>query len=662
MFETLLIANRGEIACRIIATARRLGIRTVAVFSDADAGSMHVEAADEALRIGPAPATQSYLNGAALVAAIRDSGADAVHPGYGFLSENGAFAHDVAAAGATFVGPSPDAIDAMGSKIEAKRLVAKAGTPVVPGYNGDDQRPETLADRAGEIGYPVLIKAAMGGGGKGMRRVDVAVDFTAALAGAKREAMAAFGDDAVLVERCLTAPKHIEIQVLADAHGKTLSLYERDCSVQRRHQKVIEEAPAPTIGRETRARMGAAAVQAAGAVGYVGAGTVEFIVEGDEFYFMEMNTRLQVEHPVTEAILGLDLVEWQLRIAAGEPLALDQTDLAIDGHAIEARLYAENVRGKRALPSTGTLRHVAFGDARVDGAIRAGTEVTVHYDPMLAKVIAHGPTREVARRRLDDALRATQVAGVEHNISWVRNALAHPDFVAGNYTTLTAERDAEHLRPKEDAWAIAAGVLGYAIRRRARRQDPWSRFDGFRIAGTDEAAPSNREQTRSYTVATRVRCNRKTLDARVTSASSQHWVTIAERQFHFEDVRLVNGALAATVDGRRATVQLVEEGQDIFAMRDGATERVTVLAPDAGAFGRASERGGRIVAPMPGRIVSVAVKPGDSVRAEQVLVALEAMKMEHGIRAQEAGIVREVRCAEGDRVDEGVELVTVAAN
>ena len=463
MFKTLLIANRGEIACRVIRTARGLGIRTVAVYSDADAGSAHVEQADDAVRIGPPPAQESYLNQAAIVQAIAESGADAVHPGYGFLSESADFARAVDAAGAAFVGPPAQAIAAMGSKIEAKKLVAKAGTPVVPGYNGADQNPATLAAKAAEIGYPVLIKASMGGGGKGMRQVRRAEDFDAALAGAKRESSAAFGDDAVLVERYLTAPKHIEIQILADAFGKILSLNERDCSVQRRHQKVIEEAPGPTVSDDLRKRMGDAAVRAARAVGYVGAGTVEFIAEGDAYYFMEMNTRLQVEHPVTEAILGLDLVEWQLRIAAGEPLTLDPADLAINGHAVEARLYAENTRRGRFLPSTGVLRHVAFGNARVDTGIRQGAEVTVHYDPMLAKVIAHGATREEAVARLDAALRQTEIAGVEHNIAWLRNVLRHPQFASGEYTTLTMAEAGAELEPASSTVAVAAGLLGHVV-------------------------------------------------------------------------------------------------------------------------------------------------------------------------------------------------------
>ena len=644
MFKTLLVANRGEIACRVIRTARRLGIRTVAVYSDADAQALHVEQADDAVRIGPAPAQQSYLDQGAIVQAIAASGADAVHPGYGFLSENADFADAVSATGATFVGPTADAIRAMGSKIEAKALVAAAGTPVVPGYDGADQDSQALAAQAAGIGFPVLIKASMGGGGKGMRQVDRAEDFAAALAGAKRESLAAFGDDTVLLERYLTAPKHIEIQILADTHGKTLSLFERDCSVQRRHQKVIEEAPAPTVGPGLRSRMSDAAIRAARAVGYVGAGTVEFIAEGTDFYFMEMNTRLQVEHPVTEAILGLDLVEWQLKIAAGERIAFGQDDVAIDGHAVEARLYAENTRGKRFLPSTGTLQRVAFGEARIDTAIRDGTEVTVHYDPMLAKVIAHGPTRAQAVARLDAALRATEIAGVEHNIAWLRNVLRHPQFASGTYTTLMAEGHAEELTPTDNARLGAAGLLGHVLARCG--DDPWTRNDAFQI-------------NRAHEQTIRARRNRKTLEASIVAQPDHYAVRMPGGALRFEDVVLAQGVLSARVGGDRMRVRLVHVGQDVFAMADGATERLTIAQPDAGAFGRASERAGRVAAPMPGRIVSVAVAAGERVRADAVLVVLEAMKMEHSIRAPADAAVAAVHCAVGDRVDEGVELVSL---
>ena len=442
MIRTLLIANRGEIACRVIRTARRMGIETVAVYSDADAHAPHVRQAGRGDPHRSAPATRSYLDIDAVMAAVAATGADAVHPGYGFLSENADFAEACAAAGCIFVGPTAAAIRAMGSKIQAKKLVLEAGTPVVPGYLGDDQSAETLAERAQDVGFPLLIKASAGGGGKGMRLVTDAAGFGAALDGARREARSAFGDDRVLLERFLARPKHIEVQVLADTHGSTLYLFERDCSVQRRHQKVVEEAPAPTVDPELRARMGAAAVRAARAIDYVGAGTVEFICEGGKFYFMEMNTRLQVEHPVTEAILGLDLVEQQLRVAAGEALTFAQGDLAIRGHAIEARVYSENVR-RNFLPSTGTLHRVVWPHTvRVDTGVETGAEIGVHYDPMMAKIIAHGADRAAAVVALREALRQTEIVGVEHNVPYLRNVLAHDAFLDGTYTTGLAEDEA----------------------------------------------------------------------------------------------------------------------------------------------------------------------------------------------------------------------------
>ncbi|HEY6597904.1 MAG TPA: biotin carboxylase N-terminal domain-containing protein, partial [Pseudomonadales bacterium] len=457
MFKRLLIANRGEIACRIMRTARRLGIETVAVYSDADRDALHVRSADHSVRIGEAPARDSYLRIDALVAAVKKSGADAIHPGYGFLAENADFA--AACAGAcTFVGPSADAIRAMGSKIEAKRIVSEAGAPVVPGYQLD-QDPTKLADAARTIGYPLLIKASAGGGGKGMRIVRTPQEFANALSGARRESKAAFGDDAVLLERYLTAPKHIEVQILADSFGRTLYLFERDCSVQRRHQKVIEEAPAPTMTAHQRVGMGEAAVKAAAAIGYEGAGTIEFITEGDEYYFMEMNTRLQVEHPITEAILGLDLVEWQLRIADGERLPFAQEDLAIRGHAVEARVYAENPR-RKFLPSTGRLVHVGFPvGVRVDTGVESGAEVTMHYDPMIAKVIAHADTRDAAIDRLNRALADCEIAGVEHNVAFLRNILGDAGFRSGRYDTGLIESRGPALIPAEDPRMLAAAAL-----------------------------------------------------------------------------------------------------------------------------------------------------------------------------------------------------------
>ena len=648
MFESLLIANRGEIAVRVIRTARRLGLRTIAVYSDADAGALHVEHADEAVRLGPASVAGSYLNQDALLTAIARSGAEAVHPGYGFLSENPSFAAAVGAAGATFVGPSPEAIRVMGSKIEAKRLVAGAGTPVVPGYEGDDQSATTLATQADRIGFPVLIKASMGGGGRGMRVVTASEDFAAALASSKREAAAAFGDDAVLLERYLTSPKHIEIQVLADSTGKTLSLYERDCSVQRRHQKVIEEAPAPTLDAAERQLMGEAAVRAARAVGYVGAGTVEFVAEDGRFYFLEMNTRLQVEHPITEAILGdLDLVEWQLRIAAGEPLAFDQNDLDIDGHAVEARIYAENPK-RDFLPSTGTLHRVSFPTTvRVDSGVRTGSAVTAHYDPMLAKVIAHATDRRQAIAELRRALRRIEIAGVEHNVAWLIKVLDHPEFASGSYTTATVERSAKALdvgaEPEAMAIAAVATVLG------KRRDDPWSLGDGFQVNLPHEQR-------------LRMRRGRELVVVQLVCEGGGYRVVGPQGEVRCEDARLDgDGRFHARLDDRPVVARVMTVGDDVFVMRDGATERIRLVESDAGAFGRAAATGGPVVAPMPGQIVSVSVAEGDRVQAGEVLLVLEAMKMEHPVRAPGPGKVAAVRCAPGDRVEEGAELVSVDA-
>ena len=654
MFESLLIANRGEIACRVIRTARRLGLRTVAVYSDADADALHVEQADAAVRLGPAPAADSYLNQDALLEAISASGVEAVHPGYGFLSENADFAAAVLAAGTVFVGPTPDAIRAMGSKIEAKRLVAAAGAPVVPGYDGADQSAEALAREAAEIGYPMLVKASLGGGGKGMRMVARAEDFAAALAGAKREAKAAFGDDAVLLERYLAAPKHIEIQILADAAGKTLSLFERDCSVQRRHQKVVEEAPAPTITPTIRHAMSEAALKAAHAVSYVGAGTVEFVAEDGAFYFLEMNTRLQVEHPVTEAILGLDLVEWQLRIAAGEPLAFGQDDLAIDGHAIEARLYAENAKaspGARIsfLPSTGTLHRVSFpAGVRVDTGVRTGSAVTMHYDPMLAKVVVHGADRRQAAAALRAALRDTEIAGVEHNVAWLVNALGHPDFASGTYTTRFAEQAAAELIPGDDPIATAAALVATVLR--GRGDDPWSRNDGFQ-------ANLPHEQT------IRARRNRKRIEARLIATANGFLVDGPDGEMLLEDPELSDdGLFRARAGGHPVAMRVLVAGADTLVLRRGATERLTVIEADAGTFGQAGESSGRLTAPMPGQIVSVSIRAGDRVQTDQTLIVLEAMKMEHNIRATGPGTVSAVYCAAGDQVEEGSELVSIQAS
>src|SRR5262252_8505986 len=503
MFSSVLIANRGEIAVRIARTARRMGLRTIAVYSEADAHALHVRACDEAVPIGPPPAAASYLAAERLIAAAQRAGADCIHPGYGFLAENAEFAAACAAAAIAFVGPPPEAIRAMGLKDRAKALMAKAGVPVVPGYHGERQDPEFLKRKAYETGYPVLIKAVAGGGGKGMRRVDKHSEFDTALTGATREAIAAFGDPRMLIEKYVSAPRHIEIQVFADQHGNIIHLNERDCSLQRRHQKVVEEAPAPGLSAEMRAQMGAAAIAAARAVGYEGAGTVEFIADSarglrpDGFWFMEMNTRLQVEHPVTEAVTGFDLVEWQFRVAAGERLKFGQDEVPLDGHAVEARIYAEDPQ-RSFLPSTGRILAlvVPSGEGiRVDAGVAAGDEVTPYYDPMIAKVIAHGATREQALDRLAGALDCTVVVGVRSNTGFLATLLRAEDVRAGRHDTSFIEHHLDVLAPAApgpDRAAIAAGAAHLLARERARvaavaddeaDPSPWDADDGFQLSG-----------------------------------------------------------------------------------------------------------------------------------------------------------------------------------
>lgn len=647
MIRTLLIANRGEIACRVIRTARRMGLDTVAVYSDADAAAPHVRQADEAIRIGPPPAAASYLNVAAIMEAVAATGADAVHPGYGFLSENAAFAEACAEADCIFVGPPPEAIRAMGSKIEAKQRVSAAETPVIPGYHGDDQADATLAAMAGEVGFPLLIKASAGGGGKGMRLVAEAGAFDAALAGARREALAAFGDDRVLLERYLTAPKHIEVQVLADAHGNVAHLFERDCSVQRRHQKVIEEAPAPTVDGGLRRRMGEAACRVARAVSYEGAGTVEFIAEGGNFYFMEMNTRLQVEHPVTEAILGLDLVELQLRIAAGEPLPITQAELAIRGHAIEARVYAENVK-RNFLPSTGRLHRVVWPRAaRVDTGVETGSEVSVHYDPMMAKIIAHGADRNAAIVALREALRQTEIVGVEHNVAYLRRILAHERFASGHYTTRMAEEEAEALAPEQNPMALVAAGLALALR--THGTGPWESADGFQL---------NLPKKQRFVL----RRGREKVEVEVTAArDGRTWHVGTKDGLHqARDVAASDGRLSAVVANSRLAVAVHVTGNDLFIVKDGATDRFQLQVAGAGDFRHTASGSSQIRAPMPGTVVAVHITAGQRVSAGQTLAVLEAMKMEHNVAAPGNGKVAAVCVAAGDRVEEGAELVVLA--
>ena len=673
MFQKILIANRGEIACRVAATARRLGVRTVAVYSDADAGAAHVQACDEAVPIGGLAAKDSYLQWQRILDAARATGAQAIHPGYGFLSENEDFARACAEAGLVFIGPPPEAIAAMGSKAAAKALMEQAGVPLVPGYHGRDNDPALLAAEAGRIGYPVLIKASAGGGGRGMRRVDRAEDFAEALASCQREARASFGDDHVLVERYVTRPRHIEIQLFADTQGNCVYLFERDCSVQRRHQKVLEEAPAPGMSAARRAEMGQAAVAAAQAVGYVGAGTVEFIAEeledGDlRFYFMEMNTRLQVEHPVTEAITGHDLVEWQLRVASGQRLPALQDELKVHGHAIEARICAENPDAG-FLPATGRLdvlrwpAHVAFqrnaddepfhlpAAVRVDAGVREGDAISPHYDSMIAKLIVWGEDRAQALARLDAALQATHIVGPATNVAFLRRVVNSRAFSTADLDTALIERERAQVlnQPGLPLPLAAAGVAAQALAAEQALEgaDPWSRRDGWRLHGGA----------------------RRRFDLRV---GGEHQVATLARGH--------DGAMTLGVDGRRLTFSSRALGGDRFELLlDGQRhllsvyrqgERATVFGqagllelldidPIAHA-GDAGAHGGRLTAPMPGKVIALHVQAGEAVKAGQALAVMEAMKMEHTLSAPRDGVVAELLCAVGEQVGEGAELLKLA--
>ena len=645
MFKSLLVANRGEIACRVMRTARHMGMKTVAVYSDADATALHVAMADEAVRIGPAPVRESYLDISAILNAAHESRAEAIHPGYGFLSENAEFAEACAASGVGFVGPPASAIRAMGLKDRAKAMMQKAGVAVVPGYLGDDQSAERLIEEAGMVGYPVLIKAVAGGGGKGMRRVDAPEEFAAALEGAKREAKSAFGDDRVLIEKYVSRPRHVEVQVFADTHGHAVHLFERDCSLQRRHQKVIEEAPAPGMSEAMRVRMGEAAVKAAKAVGYVGAGTVEFIADAseglrpDRFWFMEMNTRLQVEHPVTEAVTGLDLVEWQLRVAAGEELPQRKYALAPHGHAIEARLYAEDP-GNGFLPSVGVLERLRLPDprdgVRVDTGVREGDEVTVFYDPMIAKVIAWDETRAGAAAKLADALSLSEIAGVRTNAGFLVRALRHPDFVGGDVDTGFIERHRDALLPQGDGpgpeiFARAALFVVEERRAKLRGGDPWDAQDAFRLSGeARETVPF---------VADRQRVNVEVLHHRGGMMSISVDGRSARQATHAQAVRLKSGAVAVMQNGETWTLAL----HDPFLFAEVA--------------GVASDR---MTAPMPGKIVQILVRAGEEVKQGQAVAVLEAMKMEHTLKAPADAHIDSVEVAVGDQVGEGASIVRFA--
>ncbi|MFN7128772.1 MAG: acetyl/propionyl/methylcrotonyl-CoA carboxylase subunit alpha [Brevundimonas sp.] len=652
MFKSVLVANRGEIACRVFRTAKRMGIRTIAVHSEADANALHVREADEAVLIGPAAARESYLDGTKVLAAAKATGAEAIHPGYGFLSENAEFAEAVAAAGLIWIGPDPASIRAMGLKDAAKELMIQAGVPVTPGYLGADQSEETLTAEAARIGYPVLIKAVAGGGGKGMKRVDDPADFAAGLASAKREGAAAFGDDRVLIERYITRPRHIEVQVFGDKHGDVVHLYERDCSLQRRHQKVIEEAPAPGMSEAVRAAVTGAAIKAAKAVNYVGAGTIEFIADAsdglkaDGIWFMEMNTRLQVEHPVTESVTGVDLVEWQFRVAAGEPLPLKQDQIRLNGWAMEARLYAEDP-ANGFLPSIGRLEHFVMPDGiRVDTGVEQGGEVSQFYDPMIAKLIVHEDTRKAAAARLAVAAGEVEVWPVKTNAGFLKRCLDHPRFVAGDVDTGFIAAEEGTLQPVEATEATLAALTLIA-----------EAASDVEASGSDRFGPWGGQPGLSYGV----RLN--------APAQTTVWAHL--------DGRAASGAVAPVETGWRGAqgmtaqvgfdqvqagdrlfgYQVVDDGFVLFV--DGEARRVTPYRAAVGS-GAGAVSDGSLRAPMPGKVVAAPVKAGEAVAKGQPVVVLEAMKMEHALIAPFDGVIESVATV-GDQVVEAAVLAVVKA-
>ncbi len=693
MFKKILIANRGEIACRVAATARKMGVRTVAVFSDADTHAKHVLACDESVHIGAASPKESYLRGDRVIAAALATGAQAIHPGYGFLSENAEFAQACAEAGLVFIGPPPAALKAMGLKAEAKQLMERANVPLVPGYHGGDQDPALLKREADRIGYPVLIKASAGGGGKGMRSVDNAGEFDAALASCKREAINSFGDDAVLIERYVTRPRHIEIQVFGDTQGDVVYLFERDCSVQRRHQKVLEEAPAPGLSEARRADMGAAAVAAAKAVGYVGAGTVEFIVEpqadGDlRFYFMEMNTRLQVEHPVTEAITGLDLVEWQLRVASGQPMPLKQHELQIRGHAIEARICAENPDAQ-FLPATGRLQvarwpeHVAFrrnasseglldaAAVRVDSGFAQGDDVSPYYDSMIAKLIVWGVDREQALARMEVALSQTHLVGLHTNVAFLRRVVRSASFAHADLDTALIERERPALfnAPPLGFELAVAGLVAHTLTQEAATQtaDPWSKRDGWRLAGT-AVRRFDVEAGGEHHVIRLSRSKEGEMHLLMAKRqgeqqSEQQGGQQGEQRLAMTFTPRSDTVFEVVVGGQRSTLSVYTQHDHFTVFSDDASAALRLIDPTARAMAQALEAassGGRLTAPMPGKVIAFLAQPGQAVKQGQALAVMEAMKMEHTINSPRDGVVAELLYAVGDQVKEGGELLSLA--
>jgi 3-methylcrotonyl-CoA carboxylase alpha subunit len=664
MFHTVLIANRGEIACRVIRTCRALGIRTVAVYSDADADAQHVRQADEAHRIGGPRPQESYLRGDAILEVARATGAQAIHPGYGFLSEHADFADAVEAAGIAFIGPSAASMRKMGSKAGAKELMQAAGVPVVPGYTGEDQSPDVLQREADRIGYPLMIKAAHGGGGKGMRIVRSSDEFLPNLESCQREARNAFGRDRVLLERYIEKPRHIEIQVFADRHGNAIHLFERECSAQRRYQKVLEESPSPFLTPELRRAMGDAAVQAARAIDYANAGTVEFIVGQDGgFYFMEINTRLQVEHPVTEMVTGLDLVEWQLRVAAGEPLPRRMDQLSQSGHAIEVRLYAEDPDAG-FLPGSGRLHRLRLPQAapgvRIDSGVVEGDVVTIFYDPMIAKLIVHGADRAQALARLRDALAQCEIAGPKSNVEFLERLARHPSVVGGTIDTGYLDRHLDEFlagAEHDDALLAVAVAAQLTLREQAAHRchaassdpgSPWAATDGWRLGG-----PARARQ--AYDVGGR------RVEAVVSGAAGTYAIEIGGRRFAIEGARIDGDALSLRLDGEARRVRVLGDMR-ATSIHDGVHRLAIARLPLHDAAAAGAEGGAdRVAAPMPGRVVVTRVRPGDAVAAGQEVMVIEAMKMELSLKAPRDGVVGEVRAAAGDFVDADAVLVTLEA-
>ncbi|MGZ5876579.1 MAG: acetyl/propionyl/methylcrotonyl-CoA carboxylase subunit alpha [Bradyrhizobium sp.] len=654
-FRTLLIANRGEIACRVIRTAKAMGLRTVAVYSEADRDAMHVAMADEAVLLGPARARDSYLDIKRVIEVARKSGAEAVHPGYGFLSENAEFAQACADAGLVFVGPTADMMTAMGSKSGSKMLMEKAGVPLVPGYHGEAQDDATLAKAADKIGFPVLVKASAGGGGRGMRIVRSAGELAAAITSAKREAKAAFGDDRMLIERFVENPRHIEVQVIGDSHGNLLSLFERECTLQRRHQKVIEEAPSPTLNAKQREAVCAAARKAAAAVNYVGAGTIEFVSNGKDVFFIEMNTRLQVEHPVTELITGIDLVEWPLRVAFGERLPLAQDQIMLNGHAIEARVYAENPQ-KNFMPSVGKIRTwrmpAQSNGLRVDAGYREGDAVSPHYDAMLAKVIAWAPTRDAAIERLNRGLEDTDVRGIVTNIPFLSALVTHPDVRANAIDTGFIERELKHLTPApresgdlELCAAVAAILRDEAKAARAEGPSPW------RMAGW---MPVGRRQ-RLFTFRHGHGPEHK---VRLTYGNGPAMLSIGQLELAFTYSSTEDGGLDLTLDGMKSHIVAVIEGHEIYLRTRNGRFDLHWVDP----FGGDDEEQvgeDKIVAPLPGTVVALLAEEGATLEKGTPILTLEVMKMEQTLRAPFAGVLKLIKCKVGDIVQEGVELAEV---